>query len=663
MKKVILLLMILIAAVMLCAIAMAEEKWETYEGPLSMTIKYPKAIIEASRHSGEDGYVNEYDRIDLFVPRAGQTSARMTCALHDDPQFPFWEDYGYTKLEMDDSLLDQIENSMYKTLDMYMNPEGTEIVEELRMTYPINLEPEIVFDIFLPADDPDGWRDVFESMLSTLEFPPLGEEFAGIRFDFYENVEKNASSEKIIVDEGAACYVLAFSGKISQFALEEVEWDDATFKIVNVKTLFKADLMSDGDQLDISCFFPDGLPKLRIRWSDPWTKDRTYYLTMSGKDGSLHMLSASELLPPELVGTWGTDGVTLRVLQSGDEYKVLANFGDGENGWSRAVYNDCVYDEEEKQLSCIGIEETCELDPETEDKEESERQYIMVKRESWLPLMIGEDGIMAYPDWEGEPIQLLYYGPFEGTWKNGNLAIEFHYGDLELWCEIKENDEIKWTYWCDYDEDRDKPYEHFYGSRRDEDQEEELEAIFSVDSEGRLIWNDLTENMGEGMAFIRQEEPRDERIHDFYSYEPGDGKAYEVFVITKLLYDENHQVTDVTGQFAHMTDNGESSDWELAEDGGFYTYHLAEDFSADLRASLYDASMETVTDLHEWYIRVCLEGSGPENGELAFLSHMSEEERRNVDPYTCFDCIAVKAELNEAGEIRYMCYERVPWIM
>ena len=112
-----------------------------------------------------------------------------------------------------------------------------------------------------------------------------------------------------------------------------------------------------------------------------------------------------------------------------------------------------------------------------------------------------------------------------------------------------------------------------------------------------------------------------------------------------------------------MTDNGESSDWELAEDGGFYTYHLAKDFSADLLASLYDASMETVTDLHEWYIRVCLEGSGPENGELTFLSHMSEEERRNVDPYTCFDCIAVKAELNEAGEIRYMCYERVPWIM
>ena len=373
--------------------------------------------------------------------------------------------------------------------------------------------------------------------------------------------------------------------------------------------------------------------------------------------------AAAEVSHPEILGSWGTDGVTLRVLRSGDEYKVLANFGDGEYGWSRAVYNDCVYDEEGNRLLCTGIKETCELDPETEDKEESERQYTMVKRESWLPLTIREDGIMAYPDWEGEPIQLLYYGPFEGTWKNGNLAIEFHFGDAELWCEIKENDEIKWTYWCDYDEDRDKPYEHFYGSRRDEDQEEELEAIFSVDSEGRLIWNDLTENMGEGMAFIRQEEPRDERIHDFYSYEPGDGKAYEVFVITKLLYDENHQVTDVTGQFAHMTDNGESSDWELAEDGGFYTYHLAEDFSADLRASLYDASMETVTDLHEWYIRVCLEGSGPENGELAFLSHMSEEERRKVDPYTCFDCIAVKAELNEAGEIRYVCYTRIPWIM
>ena len=84
-------------------------------------------------------------------------------------------------------------------------------------------------------------------------------------------------------------------------------------------------------------------------------------------------------------------------------------------GWSRAVYNECVYDEEGNRLLCTGIIETCVEEPETEDdEEESEGLYRMVKEESWLPLMIGEDGIMAYPDWEGEPIQLLYYGPFEG---------------------------------------------------------------------------------------------------------------------------------------------------------------------------------------------------------------------------------------------------------
>lgn len=366
----------------------------------------------------------------------------------------------------------------------------------------------------------------------------------------------------------------------------------------------------------------------------------------------------------EIVGSWGTDGVTIQVFQHGDEYRVLKNSGDGEYGWSRAFYNDCVYDEEGNRLLCTGIMETCVEKSETEeDKEEPEGLYRMVKEESWLPLTIGEDGIMTYPDWKGEPIQLLYYGPFEGAWKDGNLTIEFHFEDTQLWCDIKENAEIKWTYWCDYDEDRDKPYEHFYGSRRDENQEEALEAIFSVNSEGRLIWNDLTENRGEGLAFIRQEEPQDERIHDFYRYEPGDGKTYEVFVITKLLYDETHKVTDVVGMFTHMTDNGESSDWELAEDGRFFTYHLAEDFSADLLVSLYDASMETVTDLHEWYIRVCLEGREPENGEFHFLSHMNEEEYRNVDRDSCFDCIAVKAELNEAGEIRYICYKRIPWIM
>ena len=371
--------------------------------------------------------------------------------------------------------------------------------------------------------------------------------------------------------------------------------------------------------------------------------------------------AAAEVSHPEILGSWGTDGVTLRVLRSGDEYKVLANFGDGEYGWSRAVYNDCVYDEEGNRLLCTGIKETCELDPETEDKEESERQYIMVKRESWLPLTIREDGIMEYPDWEGDPVQLLYFGPYEGTWKDGDTTIDFHFGDTELWCEIKENTETKWTYRCDYDEESDRPYEHFYGNGRNDDQKEEGEATFTIDGEGRLVWNDLSGK--ETRRFIRQEEPRDERIHDFYRYEPGDGKAYEVFVITQLLYDENHKVTDVTGQFAHMTDNGESSDWELAEDGKFYTYHLAEDFSAELLDSLYDDTMETVTDLHEWYIRVCLEERVPVDGELYFVSHMSEEERKNANPDTLFDCIAVKPELNEAGEIRYVCYTRIPWIM
>ncbi len=121
----------------------------------------------------------------------------------------------------------------------------------------------------------------------------------------------------------------------------------------------------------------------------------------------LCVCAAAEVSHPEILGSWGTDGVTLRVLQSGDEYKVLANFGDGEYGWSRAVYNDCVYDEEGNRLLCTGIKETCELDPETEDKEESERQYIMEKRESWLPLTIGEDGIMEYPDWEGDPVLMV----------------------------------------------------------------------------------------------------------------------------------------------------------------------------------------------------------------------------------------------------------------
>ena len=79
--------------------------------------------------------------------------------------------------------------------------------------------------------------------------------------------------------------------------------------------------------------------------------------------------------------------------------------------------------------------------------------------------------------------------------------------------------------------------------------------------------------------------------------------------------------------------------------------------------SLYDATLETVSDLHDWYIRVCLEGREPKDGELDFITHMNEEEVKSADPDNCFDCIAVRTELNEAGEIRYMIYERIPWIL
>ena len=61
----------------------------------------------------------------------------------------------------------------------------------------------------------------------------------------------------------------------------------------------------------------------------------------------------AEVSHPEIVGVWGTSGSTIRVLQHGDEYRVLKNSGDGEYGWSRAVYNECVYDEEGNRLLCI----------------------------------------------------------------------------------------------------------------------------------------------------------------------------------------------------------------------------------------------------------------------------------------------------------------------
>ena len=66
------------------------------------------------------------------------------------------------------------------------------------------------------------------------------------------------------------------------------------FTIADTETLFTGDF-TGAECLRIFCYFPDGLPNLRVRCINRNGDRECWYLTESGRDGSLMLLDESAL--------------------------------------------------------------------------------------------------------------------------------------------------------------------------------------------------------------------------------------------------------------------------------------------------------------------------------------------------------------------------------
>ena len=230
-----------------------------------------------------------------------------------------------------------------------------------------------------------------------------------------------------------------------------------------------------------------------------------------------------------------------------------------------------------------------------------------------------------------------------------------------------------WEYSCYYHEDDctlvSMPFgrctEWVYGEDGEcvsaEEAYDDGTAVFSLDDDGCLIWQDEKENAGEGMKFewISLFDLNAAR-HHYDIFETADGVSYDLFVVTKMNYGEDHQVTSVTGHYERIILDDE--DFLTSEDapGSEKTYPLAADFSADMLTSSYDEiALAPVTDLYEWYIDAYIGRDDYDGHEWVFASDIPEDEADMAEVDFWF--VTTQIELNEADEIQYMQWIYVPW--
>jgi len=149
--------------------------------------------------------------------------------------------------------------------------------------------------------------------------------------------------------------------------------------------------------------------------------------------------------------------------------------------------------------------------------------------------------------------------------------------------------------------------------------------------------------------------------HHFEVLTGEDGLVYDLFVITKLNYGEDHKVASVTGHFERVTQNEEGESSSETAPGSETSFTLAEDFQGLMAAepNIFEQTV-TITDLYRWYVDTYVGGDAELEGrEMVFQHDLPDEEK--TDGEYDFGFLTTKIELNEQNEIVYMEHVYVPW--
>ena len=151
----------------------------------------------------------------------------------------------------------------------------------------------------------------------------------------------------------------------------------------------------------------------------------------------------------------------------------------------------------------------------------------------------------------------------------------------------------------------------------------------------------------------------EEDTRSYAAFTAEDGTVYDLFVITKLNYGDDHKVTSVTGHYERVYTNDEGEEAPETAANSEKTYSLAEGFTADMLKDVTgDFELVPVKDLYQWYIDSYFSDMGYDGGELVFYSDLGDSDE---DPVWGFWFVTTEITLNEQEEISYMKYVYVPW--
>ncbi len=148
--------------------------------------------------------------------------------------------------------------------------------------------------VFAPDDDAI-WKEELWEVLSTLEFPPQPVVNDDFLLDYFQGGAAGMRFIDVIHDEDAEPVTLVPYRDMKDFVLEALTWDGEACAVSEAVPLYTADPLSPGDNLNIYCYFTDVFPNLRIRYTDENGNPQCWYITQSGRDGSLLLLAEGEL--------------------------------------------------------------------------------------------------------------------------------------------------------------------------------------------------------------------------------------------------------------------------------------------------------------------------------------------------------------------------------
>ncbi len=295
MKKILCLLFVLCLCLASCAAE--EESLDFHESVLDYTVEYPSDLLTVyGVPEEEEGY-----NYDAFEPLSGE-AARLTVNVLSASQWPDWRNTGFPalltltpdaqKVVVDEPNVEMSEVSMDMTFAAYRSADGTRLAETAVLESPTDDTLYVVVAQF-PADDPNGWQETFEYMMETMVFPRVGAR--GGAFVLSYSFPGGMEIREITIDEEAEPFWLYADPAVKNFALEEVVWDDSTFTVTETKPLYETAVLS-GEALRIRSFIPDMLPTLRVRCVDEEGDEEIWYITESGMDGHLMLVSEADIL-------------------------------------------------------------------------------------------------------------------------------------------------------------------------------------------------------------------------------------------------------------------------------------------------------------------------------------------------------------------------------